>query len=97
MFFANRIILHESFFKLFRVSEGEECVFLIMNSVFPAEGSKFITERFDLKGSTVGRYATLSVALFLLVMKKALILFLIYYVKGNAHWRSAKKGEIKLF
>lgn len=26
-----------------------------MNSVFPAAGSEFITERFDLKGSTVGR------------------------------------------
>mmetsp|Transcript_9883 Transcript_9883/g.13981 ORF Transcript_9883/g.13981 Transcript_9883/m.13981 type:complete len:257 (-) Transcript_9883:23-793(-) len=26
-----------------------------MNSVFPVEGSKFISERFDLKGSTVGR------------------------------------------
>lgn len=36
-------------------SSGDECVFLIMNSVFPAEGSHFITERFDLKGSTVGR------------------------------------------
>eukprot|EP00543_Licmophora_paradoxa_P010317 CAMPEP_0202476846 /NCGR_PEP_ID=MMETSP1360-20130828/93631_1 /ASSEMBLY_ACC=CAM_ASM_000848 /TAXON_ID=515479 /ORGANISM="Licmophora paradoxa, Strain CCMP2313" /LENGTH=261 /DNA_ID=CAMNT_0049104061 /DNA_START=145 /DNA_END=930 /DNA_ORIENTATION=- len=26
-----------------------------MNSAFPAEGSQFITERYDLKGSTVGR------------------------------------------
>lgn len=33
----------------------EERVFLVMNSVFPAEASAFITERFDLKGSTVGR------------------------------------------
>lgn len=28
---------------------------VVMNSVFPAEASRFITERFDLKGSTVGR------------------------------------------
>ena len=28
---------------------------LVMNSVFPAEASHFISERFDLKGSTVGR------------------------------------------
>ena len=26
-----------------------------MNSVFPAEASSFVSERFDLKGSTVGR------------------------------------------
>jgi len=36
-------------------SEEEEYVFVIMNSVYPAEGSQFIAERFDLKGSTVGR------------------------------------------
>eukprot|EP00554_Chaetoceros_debilis_P011916 CAMPEP_0194127826 /NCGR_PEP_ID=MMETSP0150-20130528/60726_1 /TAXON_ID=122233 /ORGANISM="Chaetoceros debilis, Strain MM31A-1" /LENGTH=620 /DNA_ID=CAMNT_0038821775 /DNA_START=32 /DNA_END=1891 /DNA_ORIENTATION=- len=35
--------------------EEEERFFLIMNSVFPAESSLFISERFDLKGSTVGR------------------------------------------
>ncbi len=35
--------------------EDEEKFFLIMNSVFPPESSKFISERFDLKGSTVGR------------------------------------------
>jgi hypothetical protein len=29
--------------------------FVVMNSVFPAESSKFISERFDLKGSTMGR------------------------------------------
>lgn len=29
--------------------------FVIMNSVFPAEASLFISERYDLKGSTVGR------------------------------------------
>lgn len=34
--------------------EDEKC-FLIMNSVFPPEASQFISERFDLKGSTVGR------------------------------------------
>lgn len=33
----------------------KEHVFVIMNSVFPAEGSQFISERYDLKGSTVGR------------------------------------------
>lgn len=32
-----------------------EQYFLIMNSVFPVEASKFIRERFDIKGSTVGR------------------------------------------
>jgi len=36
-------------------SAGKEHVFVVMNSVFPAEGSKFISERYDLKGSTVGR------------------------------------------
>ena len=36
-------------------SDCEERVFLIMNSVFPAKASSFVTERFDLKGSTVGR------------------------------------------
>lgn len=34
---------------------GEEHILLVMNAVFPAEGSEFISERFDLKGSTVGR------------------------------------------
>ena len=29
--------------------------FVVMNSVFPAESSKFLTERFDLKGSSIGR------------------------------------------
>ena len=33
----------------------KENVFIVMNSVFPAEASKFVSERFDLKGSTVGR------------------------------------------
>jgi hypothetical protein len=28
---------------------------VVMNSVFPAEAAKFLSERFDLKGSTVGR------------------------------------------
>jgi len=35
--------------------EENEDVFIITNSVFPAENSQFISERFDLKGSTVGR------------------------------------------
>lgn len=35
--------------------DEEERCFLIMNSVFPAESSQFISERFDLKGSTIGR------------------------------------------
>lgn len=34
---------------------GEMQTFIVMNAVFPAEGSSFISERFDLKGSTVGR------------------------------------------
>ena len=38
-----------------RNRESVEYTFVIMNSVFPAEGSTFISERFDLKGSTVGR------------------------------------------
>lgn len=37
------------------IQDEEERFFLIMNSVFPAEGGKFISERYDLKGSTVGR------------------------------------------
>ena len=36
-------------------SDYTERVFLVMNSVFPAKASLFVTERFDLKGSTVGR------------------------------------------
>lgn len=36
-------------------SDDEEKYFLVMNSVFPPEASQFISERFDLKGSTVGR------------------------------------------
>ena len=34
---------------------GKTFTFVVMNSVFPAEANKFIAERFDLKGSTVGR------------------------------------------
>jgi 1-phosphatidylinositol-4-phosphate 5-kinase len=33
--------------------------FVVMNSVFPTEASRFISERFDLKGSTVGRECTI--------------------------------------
>ena len=36
-------------------SAGERYTIVVMNSVFPAEASKFVSERFDLKGSTVGR------------------------------------------
>ena len=39
--------------KLFQ--KNDEHIFVVMNSVFPAEGAQFISERFDLKGSTVGR------------------------------------------
>jgi hypothetical protein len=34
---------------------GKLQTFVVMNAVFPAEAGKFISERFDLKGSTVGR------------------------------------------
>jgi hypothetical protein len=37
------------------IGSGELHTVVVMNSVFPAESSRFITERFDLKGSTVGR------------------------------------------
>jgi hypothetical protein len=33
----------------------DERIYLVMHSVFPPEASAFVTERFDLKGSTVGR------------------------------------------
>ncbi|KAL3823003.1 hypothetical protein ACHAXA_008143 [Cyclostephanos tholiformis] len=33
----------------------DERVYLVMHSVFPPEASSFVTERFDLKGSSVGR------------------------------------------
>ena len=33
----------------------DERVYVVMNSVFPPQASAFITRRFDLKGSTVGR------------------------------------------
>ncbi len=33
----------------------DERIYLVMHSVFPPEASSFVTERFDLKGSTVGR------------------------------------------
>ena len=39
--------------------ENDERVYLVMHSVFPPEASAFITERFDLKGSTVGRECSL--------------------------------------
>ena len=37
------------------LNSAEQYTFIIMNSVFPAEASSFITEMYDLKGSTVGR------------------------------------------
>mmetsp|Transcript_29592 Transcript_29592/g.62761 ORF Transcript_29592/g.62761 Transcript_29592/m.62761 type:complete len:714 (+) Transcript_29592:229-2370(+) len=37
----------------------DERVYLVMHSVFPSEASAFVTERFDLKGSTVGRECSL--------------------------------------
>jgi hypothetical protein len=37
------------------LDHGQLHTFVVMNAVFPAEASKFISERFDLKGSTVGR------------------------------------------
>jgi hypothetical protein len=35
--------------------DSQSYCFVVMNSVFPAEASKLLSERFDLKGSTVGR------------------------------------------
>jgi hypothetical protein len=37
------------------LDHGQLHTFVVMNAVFPAEASSFVTERFDLKGSTVGR------------------------------------------
>lgn len=37
------------------LDHGQLHTFVVMNAVFPAEASSFISERFDLKGSTVGR------------------------------------------
>jgi len=37
------------------VVDDFEHLFVVMHAVFPAKGAAFITERFDLKGSTVGR------------------------------------------
>ena len=37
------------------LDHGKLQTFVVMNSAFPAEASRFISERFDLKGSTVGR------------------------------------------
>lgn len=44
-----------SFIKKILPHKEEEHVFVVMNSIFPVEGSMIISERFDLKGSTVGR------------------------------------------
>jgi len=45
----------KGFVDIFSQREVEENVFIITNNFFPAEASKFISERFDLKGSTIGR------------------------------------------
>jgi 1-phosphatidylinositol-4-phosphate 5-kinase len=37
------------------VPTGKLYNFVVMNAVFPAQANRFISERFDLKGSTVGR------------------------------------------
>lgn len=37
------------------LDHGQLQIFVVMNAVFPAEASRFISQRFDLKGSTVGR------------------------------------------
>ena len=56
-FFLEALWLNTNIWSLLS-KENDEQVFLIMNCVFPAEASKFISERFDLKGSTVGRWVT---------------------------------------
>ncbi|CAJ1889737.1 unnamed protein product [Cylindrotheca closterium] len=37
------------------LDRGQLHTFVVMNAVFPAEASNFVSERYDLKGSTVGR------------------------------------------
>jgi len=37
------------------IDHGKLHTFVVMNAAFPAEASRFISQRFDLKGSTVGR------------------------------------------
>lgn len=37
------------------LSQSKEHVIVVMNSVFPAEAAQFVAQRYDLKGSTVGR------------------------------------------
>jgi len=50
------VTMKEKNTKTFFSGEKERTeTFVIMNSVFPAEASLFISERYDLKGSTVGR------------------------------------------
>jgi hypothetical protein len=38
-----------------RAESASSHTFVVMNAVFPPEGSRIISERFDLKGSTLGR------------------------------------------
>jgi hypothetical protein len=40
--------------------DSDTLTIVVMNSVFPAEAAKFLSERFDLKGSTVGRECSVS-------------------------------------
>jgi len=46
---------NKSFKEKILPEKDEEHIFVVMNSVYPAEASHFVSERFDLKGSTVGR------------------------------------------
>ena len=39
--------------------DDEERLYIVMHSCFPSKASTFVTERFDLKGSTVGRECSL--------------------------------------
>lgn len=48
----------KGFFPKLLQKNNEEHMFIVFNNVFPAEGSNFISQRFDLKGSTVGRECT---------------------------------------
>ena len=54
-FIVSHFLLYHDRPSFTATKEDDEYIFIVMNSVFPAEGSKFISERYDLKGSTVGR------------------------------------------
>ena len=60
------------FFGMYHVhidDEDKEYYFVVMNSIFPvvthSKTHDFITERFDLKGSTVGRLVFISYVFFI--------------------------------